>query len=174
MVQIERALRPFWLHQIVEYLVGLMLIAAALQSPDPAVPAVLGVVVLGNAAIAIGPAGAFRLVGRKLHRTLDVVVIALLAVTAVQPWLDVDTTGRFLVGGIALVLFVVWFHTDFADRSGRRARRAERARPQSADIGRQAGRVVGNTVNSVKRMRDEYRGESRDDERRDAPTDDRA
>ena len=160
MVQIERALRPFWLHQVVEYLVGLMLIAAALQSPEPAVPAVLGVVVLGNAAVAIGPAGAFRLVGRKLPRTLDVVVISLLAVTAVQPWVEVDATGRLLVGGIALVLFVVWFHTDFADRAERRARRAGRARPQSADIGRQAGRVVGDTVNSVKRIRDEYRSEA--------------
>jgi len=160
MVQIERALRPFWLHQVVEYLVGLMLIAAALQSPDQAVPAVLGVVVLGNAAIAIGPAGAFRLIGRKLHRTLDVVVISLLAVTAVQPWIGVDATGRLLVGGIALVLFVVWFHTDFADRAERKARRAQRARPQSADIGRQAGRVVGDTVNSVKRIRDEYRSEA--------------
>lgn len=160
MVQIERALRPFWLHQVVEYLVGLMLIAAALQSPDPAVPAALGVVVLGNAAIAIGPAGAFRLVGRRLHRTLDVVVIVLLAVTAVQPWVDVDTTGRFLVGGIALVLFVVWFHTDFADRAERKARRAQRARPESAEIGRQAGRVVGDAVNSVKRIRDEYRSGS--------------
>mgnify|MGYP001812570802 FL=1 len=163
MVRIERALRPFWLHQVVEYLVGLMLIAAALQSPEPAVPAVLGVVVLGNAAIAIGPAGAFRLVGRKLHRSLDVVVMSLLAVTAFQPWVDVDTTGRLLVGGIALVLFVVWFHTDFADRDERRARRAKRARPQSADIGRQAGRVVGDTVNSVKRIRDEYRSEAGDD-----------
>lgn len=160
MVQIERVLRPFWLHQVVEYLVGLMLIAAALQSPEPAVPAVLGVVVLGNAAIAIGPAGAFRLVGRKLHRTLDVVVISLLAVTAVQPWVDVDLTGRFLVGGIALVLFVVWFHTDFADRAERTARRAERARPQSAEIGRRAGRVVGDTVNTVKRIRDEHRSEA--------------
>ena len=163
MPQIERALRPFWLHQLVEYLVGIMLIAAALQSPDPAVPAALGVVVLLNAAIAIGPAGACRLVGRKLHRTLDVVVFSLLAVMAVQPWIDVDATGRFLVGGIALVLFVVWFHTDFDDRAARKARRGGRARPESGDLGRQAGRAVGDSVNSLKRMRDEFRGAGEDD-----------
>jgi len=41
-VETERARRPFWIHQIVEYMIGIALIAAAIQQPKPAVPAVMG------------------------------------------------------------------------------------------------------------------------------------
>jgi len=154
MVEIERAQRPFWIHQIVEYMIGLILIAAAVQQPKPAVPAVMGLLIIINAAITIGPAGAFRLVSRKVHRILDLVVIAILTVSVVQPWVEVETIGRLLVGAITFVLFVVWFHTDFAERPDRKARRAARAGQQSEEFGKQAGRVVGDTVNSLKRWKD--------------------
>ncbi len=147
----ERALRPFWLHQVVEYVIGLVLISLAIQSPVPAVPAVLGLVIVLNAAIARGPAGAFNVLHRKAHRVVDVVVIVALVAAAFQPWFEVDTTGQLLLILIALVLAVVWFHTDFEDRSGRKARRSAQARPSSEERGRQAGRVVGDTVNSLKR-----------------------
>ena len=42
MPAIEGAQRPFWMHQIVEYLIGLVLIAASFQAPKPMVPAVMG------------------------------------------------------------------------------------------------------------------------------------
>ncbi len=66
MAETERARRPFWIHQLVEYLVGLALISASVQLPEPTVPAVMGLVVLFNAAIAQGAAGAFRLVSKPL------------------------------------------------------------------------------------------------------------
>jgi hypothetical protein len=161
MVEIERVRRPFWAHQLVEYLLGIGLISAAVQLPQPAVPAVLGLVIILNAAIAKGAAGAFRLTGKRMHKQLDVVVMLLLIGGAVQPWVSMDNTSRFLLGAIAFVLWFVWFHTDFTEkipRAGRKAAAADpdAARPTSEDIGRGAGRVVGGGVNSLKRWKDSF------------------
>jgi cation transport ATPase len=152
MVEVLRARRPFWVHQLVEYLIGIVLISAGIQSPEPAVLAVMGLIVMINAAVSIGPAGAFRLVNRKTHRVLDVVVMGLLVAAAVQPWFPIDGTGQLMLGAIAFVLFFVWFHTDFDTRDERKARRARQARPSSEDVGRQAGRLFGGGVNAVRQQ----------------------
>jgi hypothetical protein len=154
-VKVERALRPFWMHQTVEYVIGIVLIALAFQSPRPTLPSVMGLLVLINAAITIGPAGAFRLVPRGVHRWLDVGVMAILVAAGIQPWVSVDATGRLLILLIALVMFAVWFHTDFATRQQRTARREARARPDAEERGRRAGRMLGEAVNSVKRWRND-------------------
>ncbi len=161
MVEIERVRRPFWAHQLVEYLLGIGLISAAVQLPQPAVPAVLGLVIILNAAIAKGAAGAFRLAGKRVHKQLDVVVMLLLIGGAVQPWVSMDNTSRLLLGAIAFVLWFVWFHTDFTEKVPRAQRKAAAAtsaesRPTSEDIGRGAGRVVGGGVNSLKRWKDSF------------------
>lgn len=157
MVEIERVRRPFWTHQLVEYLIGIGLISASVQMPQPAVPAVLGLIILLNAAIAKGGAGAFRLTGKRLHRQLDLVVMLLLVAGAVQPWISIDNVGRLLLGGVAFVLWFVWFHTDFTEKPARRERSsAGAARPSSEDIGRGAGRAVGEGVNSLKRWKDSF------------------
>ena len=163
MVEIERVRRPFWTHQLVEYLLGIGLISAAVQMPQPAVPAVLGLVVILNAAVAKGAAGAFRLAGKRAHKYLDVVVMLLLVAGAVQPWVSIDNTSRLLLGGIAFVLWFVWFHTDFTEKVPRAERKATAAaseggseRPTSEQIGRGAGRVVGGGVNSLKRWKDSF------------------
>jgi hypothetical protein len=156
MVEIERVRRPFWVHQLVEYLLGIGLISASVQLPQPRVPALLGLLIILNAAVAKGAAGAFRLAGKGMHRQLDVVVMILLVAGAVQPWVSVDNTSRLLLGGIAFVLWFVWFHTDFTDKVPRGARTAASSgagRPTSEDIGRGAGRLVGGGVNSLKRWK---------------------
>lgn len=165
MVEIERIRRPFWTHQIVEYMIGIALISAAIQLPQPAVPAVLGLVVILNASIAKGVAGAFRLVGKRLHRQLDVVVMVLLLVGAVQPWISIDNTSRLLLAAVSFVLWFVWFHTDFTERTPRAKRSSGtkrpddgQMRPKSEDIGRGAGRAVGQGVNSLKRWKDSFTG----------------
>ncbi len=161
MVDSERARRPFWIHQVVEYVIGIALISSSVQLPDPAVPALLGLLIILNAAVSKGSAGAFRLVGRRLHRTLDLVVIAILAFFAFQPWWSIDTTSRMLIGSIAFILCFVWFYTDFAEQRSRSERKAERTAAKAArgptdstEIGRRAGRLVGGTVNSAKRWKD--------------------
>lgn len=152
MPAIEGAQRPFWMHQLVEYLIGLVLIGAGFQSVEPAVPAFMGIVVIANAAIARGPASAFPLVGRRTHRWMDLGVVALLVVAGFQGVLDVDSTGRILMWAIAFVLVFVWLNSDFAEKIGRSERRAARARPESEEIGRKAGRIAGEGVNTAKRM----------------------
>ena len=165
MVEIERVQRPFWTHQLIEYLLGIGLISAAVQMPQPGVPAVLGLVIILNAAIAKGAAGAFRLAGKRVHKQLDVVVMLLLIAGAVQPWVSIDNTSRFLLGGVAFVLWFVWFHTDFTEKAPKAERKAtatatataaEAGRPSSEAIGRGAGRVVGGGVNSLKRWKDSF------------------
>lgn len=161
MPAIEGAQRPFWMHQIVEYLIGIVLLGAAFQAPDPVVPSVMGGLVVMNAAIAKGPASAFPLVSRTVHRWLDVVVMLLLVASAFQPMFDVDSTGRLLLCGIAFVMFFIWLNSDFSEKATRKTnkkrvkgvRRERLARPKSEEIGKKAGRVVGDGVNAAKRMR---------------------
>ena len=50
MATIERVQRPFWMHQIVEYVLGVALIMTAVQQPEPAIPALMGLLILLNAA----------------------------------------------------------------------------------------------------------------------------
>ena len=159
MVEILRTRRPFWTHQLVEYLIGIVLISAGNQSIEPAVPGVMGLVVILNAAVATGPAGAFRLVNRKVHRVLDLVVMALLVAAAVQPWFSVDNVTRTMLVAIAFVLFFIWFHTDFETRDERKSRKARQSRPSSEDYGRHAGRLVGG---GVKAVRDQWKSRTGD------------
>ena len=164
MVQIERVRRPFWTHQLIEYLLGIGLISAAVQMPQPAVPAVLGLVIILNAAITKGAAGAFRWSSKRVHRQLDVVVMVLLVAAAAQPWVSMDNVSRLLLVGVAFVLWFVWFHTDFTEKVPRAERKAtEAAKPSSEAIGRGAGRVVGGGVNSFKRWKDSFSAGADDD-----------
>ena len=173
MVEIERVRRPFWTHQLIEYLLGIGLISVAIQMPQPAVPAVLGLVIILNAAITKGAAGAFSWAGKRLHRQLDLVVMVLLVVGAVQPWVSIDNTSRLLLGAVAFVLWFVWFHTDFTEKVPRAQRKAAKdakaaqaggsERPTSEQLGRGAGRVVGGGVNSLKRWKDSFDSGAKDD-----------
>lgn len=146
----DRAMRPFWIHQLAEYLIGVALIASGFQDPQPLVPVLAGIVVMANTSIARGPLGAFRLVGRSVHRWLDLVVIAAIVVGALQPWLAVEVTGRAVMLIIVVPLGFLWFYTDWAERKQRSERRAERAQ-RGNDLGRAAGRVAGNAYLAGKR-----------------------
>lgn len=147
--------RPFWMHQVVEYILGGSMIAAGLQSPTPVVPSVVGAIVMLHAAITIGPMGAFRVLSRRVHRVVDVGVIALEVVAGVQPWIDLDSGTRVVVVGIALVHSFVWWKSSFAERVKSSSVSAEGGR--STEIGRIAGRLVGNGVNAVRRPRGDDR-----------------
>jgi hypothetical protein len=144
----DRVLRPFWLHQAAEYLIGLVLVAQGLQSPTPLVPALAGGVVLVNAACVEGPLGAFHLIPRRIHRWIDVGVIAALLLAAALPWIDVDNTSRILLVVVAVLLGVVWWNSSFQPPVPR-----DRQRPvdRSEAMGRFAGRAVGNTVKAARR-----------------------
>jgi hypothetical protein len=146
-------MRPFWLHQLVEYVIGIVLIAQGLQGPEPLLPALAGGLVIVNAAITAGPLSAFRIIGRRTHRVLDVVVIVLVLAAALQPWVEADIGSRIVMFGIAVVLGFVWWYTDFAERAARRDRRAAAAGQRSDDLGRNAGRLAGSAVSAWRRRR---------------------
>jgi hypothetical protein len=146
-------MRPFWMHQVVEYIIGAVFVSAGFGSPTPTVPAVLGAIVMVNAAVAIGPAGAFRLVHRRVHRILDLVVIGLVAVAVGQPWVDVDANTRLLIALLGVVLAFVWWNTDFATKEERKQRRRQTPTPDSEQIGRSAGRSAAQTYLAAKRLK---------------------
>ncbi len=104
---------PFWMHQLGEYLIAAVLIASAWYSPEPLVQAILGALIIINAAFADGPAGAFPIVDRRIHKWFDVAIMGLLILAALQGWVDVDTTGRIALPTMAVLMLVLWFNTDF-------------------------------------------------------------
>jgi hypothetical protein len=117
-------------------------------------PTLAGGLVLVNAAVTDGPLSAFKLVGRRFHRVLDVVVIAMVVVATFQPWVEVDPVSRIVLGMIAVVLGSVWFYTDFAERAERKERRAAAAGDRAEQIGRSAGRVAGSAVTQWRRRQE--------------------
>ncbi len=143
--------RPFWMHQVVEYILGGAMIATGLQSPTPLVPSLVGVVIMLHSAVTIGPVGAFRVITRRVHRGADVGVIAIEVVAGVQPWIHLESGSRIIMVGIALVHLFVWWNTSYATRVRSSAASAEGGR--STEIGRIAGRLVGNGFNAVRRPR---------------------
>jgi hypothetical protein len=141
------------MHQVVEYVLGGALIAQGLQSPDPVPPSVAGLLVLANACTVRGGAlSAFRVTSRATHRILDVVVIAITVGLALQPWIDTDSGARIVMIGIAAVLAFVWWQSSFVEKQSRQARDAISADDgRSTQIGRRAGRLVGDGINAAKR-----------------------
>jgi hypothetical protein len=85
-----------------------------------------------------------------------------------------------VLGGVAFVLFFIWFHTDFSERPSKLARVAAMPREASAsttqappatggrttsdDLSRRAGRIVGGGISAFKRWQDDD-----DPDRRDGP-----
>ena len=137
--------RPFWLHQFAEYVIGAALVGSGLQSPTPEVPAVLGGLVILNAAVVDAPLGAFRLVGRRTHRVLDILVVVLgLAATAL-PGFDLGTRITQLC--CLIVLAMVVMNTNYSNASPRKSVHSEEGdsyrRDRPEEIGRRAGRVAG-------------------------------
>ena len=143
--------RPFWMHQVVEYILGGALVASGLQSPTPIVPSVLGGIVMLHAAVTVGPVAAFRVLRRRLHRVIDVLVIATEFTAGVQPWINLESATRLIVIGIAVVHLFVWSQTNFAERA--KPLRVSTEGGRSAEVGRIAGRLLGSGVNAVRRQR---------------------
>ncbi|MEJ7563155.1 MAG: hypothetical protein WKF45_11620 [Ilumatobacteraceae bacterium] len=138
----DRSRRPFWLHQLAEYLIGGMLVASGLQSPSPVVPAAIGSAIVLNAAFVKGPLSAFAVVGRRIHRLIDPVLIVVALLAAIVPWFDIDGGTRSVLAGIAVVYGFVWWYSSFEPAAPRSAG------GQRGDAGRSAGRVAAKGVNA--------------------------
>ena len=143
--------RSFWMHQLAEYVIGFALVATGLQSPEPLVPTLVGALIVLNTACVDAPFGAFRKVGRRLHRVLDIVVFVVVVAACFIP--SIDSATRLVMALIAVVFAAVIFRTDYTPP----VPRAERHQPgdgRTDDLGRQAGRVAGTLA---ARARDSWR-----------------
>lgn len=174
----DSAKRPFWMHQLVEYILGVALLASGMQSPQPIVPSLLGGIIIMHAAITRGSLAAFRLIDRKLHRVLDPFIIGLQFFAAVQPWVSVDNSTRAIIAAIAVVHLVVWVGSSYTEKvkAPKAAARTTTSATSSATttasvgagaapdmstrVGQTAGRLVGGGVKALRRARDKRSGES--------------
>ncbi len=170
----ESGKRPFWMHQLVEYILGGAMAYSGLMSPTPIVPAVCGGLIILNAALTKGAIGAFRAYGRNLHRIFDIVIIMICLASVGQPWFEMDSGTRVVMLSITTVHIVVFFGSSFAERAPKTRKRASPSATQattqattesatqgpivtpsgdrSTDFGRTAGRVVGSGVNALRKM----------------------
>ncbi len=143
--------RPFWMHQLVEYILGGALVATGLQSPQPFVPSVLGAFILLYAASTRGALSAFRLIDRRVHKVGDPVLVLVEIAAGLQPWVSVDNGTRFIIVAIAAVHAVVWWGSSFTQRERRARAAAGEPGDRSTEIGKKAGRAVGSGVNMVRK-----------------------
>jgi hypothetical protein len=154
--------RPFWMHQLVEYILGVGLVAAGVQSTTPAVPAAVGGLLLLYAASTKSSVAAFRLLSRRVHRVGDPLVVVVEAGAAAQPWVEVDLAGRLAIGAVAVVHLFVWWQSAYTERVPRRERRATMAGRQppsdgtptgdrSTAVGRSMGRAVAQGIVAARR-----------------------
>lgn len=143
--------RPFWIHQLVEYLLAIALLSQGLRAAEPLVPTVLGVLLLVNVAVVDGPLSAWKAVSRRVHRLLDVALTVILVGATFLPGSLVASSTRVLIAGAAAVMaFMVW-RSDYTERARRPPVRASGGRAE--EVGRLAGRAVGHGVNTWRQVR---------------------
>ncbi|MEZ5217395.1 MAG: hypothetical protein R2715_12640 [Ilumatobacteraceae bacterium] len=122
--------RPFWIHQLVEYLLGLVILQQGLQSSEPILPLVLGALVLANAGLVEGPLSVLPKIARPAHRGADVVVAVLVTAAALFGGSRVTDNVRwvlYLVAGLMAFLVVATDYTEPRRVARRRAARAAAA-----------------------------------------------
>jgi hypothetical protein len=135
---------PFWLHQALEYAIGLGLIFQATQGGAMTPAVIAGAVLLIAAATVDGPLGAWRGVSRRGHRIVDIVVVAAMLALAVIPGTGIDGLARGALGLGALLLALLVVLTDCSPKQPRGRL------PDSEEIGRAAGRFVGGAIQSYR------------------------
>jgi len=148
-IMVAEGKRAFWVHQAAEYVVGGALVASGLQSVDPVVPTALGALIVINAAVADAPLAAFRKVGRRAHRVLDYILVAIAVAACALPGLETNT--RMVQILIVVVLIVVVARTDYSAPTKKGVTElSQRPDGRSDEIGRLAGRTVGTVAGKLR------------------------
>jgi len=127
---------PFWIHQLVELLLGLLLLVQGARTGQHTVVLVsLGGVLLLLCLCSDGALGAWSLIGRRLHRVLDLVVVAALALSPLVLGLDHALPIVILEAAAAAMLWLA-FRTEWRSsatrKAARRASRPDAAPPPAA------------------------------------------
>jgi hypothetical protein len=104
---------PFWLHQLVELLLGLLLLVEGARTGEHTVVLVsMGAVLLLLALCSEGALGAWPWIGRRVHRGLDLVVAVGLAVSPLLLGLD-RVLAIVVLEAAALAMAWLAFRTDW-------------------------------------------------------------
>lgn len=141
--------RPFWLHQLAEYIVGGALLATGLQSSKPIVPVIVGLLIIVNTAVVDAPFGAFRWVNRRLHRMFDYTVLAIAVVSCAAP--NLDNATRLVQVMIVLVLAIVITQTNYSPKAQRTKQEMSVTPDGKADeFSRIAGRGAGTLASKIR------------------------
>ena len=141
--------RPFWLHQLAEYIVGGALLATGLQSSEPIVPVIVGLLIIVNTAVVDAPFGAFRWVNRRLHRMLDYAVLTIGVVSCALP--NLDNATRLVQVLIVLVLAIVITQTNYSPKVQRTKQEMSTTPDGKADeFSRIAGRSAGTMASKIR------------------------
>ena len=147
----EAGKRPFWMHQLAEYIIGGALVASGLQSPTPVMPALVGGLIMFNAAITRGGLAAFQVIHRRLHRLTDIAIMVVIGVVVVQPWISVDNGTRGIIAVFGVMFFVVWIGSSFTEKVKKpKLPVAPKGGDRSTDLGRSAGRLVAGGVKAAR------------------------
>ena len=148
--------RSFWLHQLAEYIVGGALLATGLQSPKPLIPVIVGTLIVLNTTVVDAPFGAFRLVGRRLHRILDYIVLGVAVVACVAPGIDVSTR---LVPTLTVIVLAVVVRRTHYPAPNPKVKQPVSATPEGKadEIGRFAGHTAGTWASKIRDKSREFK-----------------
>ena len=142
--------RPFWMHQLVEYILGIALISQGVQSPKPLIPSVFGLLIMINASAVAGPLSAFRAIPRRVHRVTDFVLAAAMVVGAVVLNSQLESGTQLMLVGIGLAMGFIAWRTNYTERPKRAPITPD---GRSDEIGRIAGRVAAGGVKLYRRRK---------------------
>lgn len=114
---------PFWVHQVVELLLGLLLLIQGARSEEHTLVLVgLGAGLLVLALCSDGVLGAWPWIGRRLHRVLDLVAALVLAVSPFLLGFD-DVFAVVIVEAAALAMAWLALRTQWRASAKRQAAR---------------------------------------------------
>jgi hypothetical protein len=124
---------PFWIHQVVELLLGvLLLVEGARTGEHTVVLATLGALLLVLVLCSDGALGAWPWIGRRLHRVLDFVVAGALAVSPILLGVDQVLAVVILESAAAGMVWLA-LRTEWRTRRKRRAERPAPPAPSPAE-----------------------------------------
>ena len=137
---------PFWIHQAVEYLVGLLVLFEAAHTHQAAIGLGAGVLLLLLASAGQGPLSAFRKVPRHVHRIGDLALMVLLAAVAVVFRSKLGSAGVGVLVVVVVVLAGLAWRTDYRPPQARVPLRQRIPKVDAERVGRGAGKAVGSAA----------------------------
>jgi hypothetical protein len=122
---------PFWIHQIVEYGLALVLASSGARMTKPVLPLTAAAVLILLAATADGPLAAVHVVRRPMHRLLDWVIGLGLIIAAAVFYRQAGSAPALLTGLVGFALLGLSWRTNYAPKPVR-VRKVRRGRPSPA------------------------------------------